>query len=729
MIEDRKRSIIRHQPEPGPGPHSQFEPEQELEYIPHESLLEKRVYLPLPVILLGFLTIILVSISLTYVVVMWPSAELVFPENRELARFEAAANPGVLPKKAYRPERPLALDAPPDSLYLPPLDTGRRYAGLEQSAADASLVRDFSPRTASPAGIPVADLEPASRRAETPKARTTALRLDTLGEGELPRAAGIEAPVFDPALSPRRQPAPGVLDTPFTLDAPGERNFIRPAEIKNPVSQLRPEARKADAATNQSQAELLDWGGGPQAAQVGRPEVDNAANPLLKTAAGENLPVRNFSLGKATGVSGPVAEITLKAGPAPDGGSLKAAALETKRFSGQSAFSPGELIADVRPTGRPLNIPPNLTEANGATPREHAFTAALELDDPVALMGLAEHGVGYPEKFRDGAALETKNTSLTAAMGLDQPVALLNLPVRSAAGNFSSLDVPEQMQPPRRYARAVITPERMDPIPPPLPAAREAVPESGQDVPPWRRYAAAVPEAIEGKGRIVIIIDDMGNKPGMARKFGELDGPLNFAFLPYAPNLKSQTSAMRAEGHELLVHLPMEPSGNENPGPHALLTSLTNQQVLETIDWNLTRFEGFVGVNNHMGSRFTKDAARMRLVMEELHRRGLLFLDSRTVPNSEGARWAKRLGMPWAGRDVFLDNVIDEAAILAQLKKVEVIAKRRGLAIAIGHPHGVTLDALKKWLPTLEANGLVLVPLSSVVEEEDLPKLASAKPE
>ena len=296
-------------------------------------------------------------------------------------------------------------------------------------------------------------------------------------------------------------------------------------------------------------------------------------------------------------------------------------------------------------------------------------------------------------------------------------------------GNFKALDVPGQKLLQRRYAIAVTSPQIVDIPPAPIPAARQTSPLSLQEQVPWRRYAAAIPEDIEGKGRIVIVIDDMGNNSAMARAFGDLEGPLNFAFLPYAPNLERQTQALRGQGHELLLHLPMEPSGNEAPGPKALLTSHTEQELLAAIEWNLSRFEGFVGVNNHMGSRFTKDRERMRLVMEELKQRGLLFLDSLTVPNSEGAKLAKSLGMPWAGRDIFLDNEMDEAAILAQLRQVERIALRRGTVIAIGHPHGATLRALRKWIPTLEGKGLVLVPLSSVVAVEGLPKLASATPE
>ena len=210
----------------------------------------------------------------------------------------------------------------------------------------------------------------------------------------------------------------------------------------------------------------------------------------------------------------------------------------------------------------------------------------------------------------------------------------------------------------------------------------------------------------------------------MAARLAELDGPLNFAFLPYAPNLARQTSNMRDNGHELLVHMPMEPTGNENPGPRALTTQLSDAQLLETLEYNLSQFEGFVGVNNHMGSRFTADQRRMEIVMKSLKARGLLFLDSVTTSSSKGITLARSYDIPWAGRDIFIDNEIDEGAILAQLRKVEQVAQERGVVIAIGHPHSDTYRALKAWIPTLKGKGLVLVPLSSVVRTSEPRKLA-----
>ena len=125
----------------------------------------------------------------------------------------------------------------------------------------------------------------------------------------------------------------------------------------------------------------------------------------------------------------------------------------------------------------------------------------------------------------------------------------------------------------------------------------------------------------------------------------------------------------------------------------------------------LDSFDGYVGVNNHMGSRFTADRASMAPVLAELHRRGLLWLDSRTTPNSAGIGLAQELKMPWVGRDVFLDNEETVAAVKAQLAKTEQVAKRQGYAVAIGHPHDATIEALASWLPDVQKRGFVLVPV------------------
>lgn len=235
--------------------------------------------------------------------------------------------------------------------------------------------------------------------------------------------------------------------------------------------------------------------------------------------------------------------------------------------------------------------------------------------------------------------------------------------------------------------------------------------------PTWLRNAVAAPSP-DGRPAIAVVMDDLGlNRRGTAA-LNRLKAPLTLSFLPYAGALEEQARAGHAAGHELLLHMPMEPTGHEWPGPNALLSSLAPRDMVERLRAQLLSFPGFVGVNNHMGSLLTAERAPMALVMAELGARGLLFLDSRTTAQSVAADEARRAGVAHASRDVFLDNDVDIDAIRRQLALVEQIARRRGNAVAIGHPHDATIEALRSWLPSLEQRGFVLVPISSVVAHE-----------
>jgi len=239
------------------------------------------------------------------------------------------------------------------------------------------------------------------------------------------------------------------------------------------------------------------------------------------------------------------------------------------------------------------------------------------------------------------------------------------------------------------------------------------------DNPPWRRYAAPAPAA-NGRPQIAIVIDDVGLNRPLAERTIALKRPVTLAMLPYGRELPALAAAARAAGHELLVHLPMEPeNGSSNdPGPNALLMSLREQELDWRIAWNLQRFEGFVGVNNHMGSRFTASAPRMERLILQLKARGLLFLDSKTSEASVGYRMARGHGVPTAERDVFLDNDRSHTAIRARLADAERVARRTGRCIAIGHPYPETLDVLGPWLAAAEARGFALVPVSAVVRAD-----------
>lgn len=222
-----------------------------------------------------------------------------------------------------------------------------------------------------------------------------------------------------------------------------------------------------------------------------------------------------------------------------------------------------------------------------------------------------------------------------------------------------------------------------------------------------------------GGANLAIIIDDLGLDEVASHKLALLDGPLTGAFLPYAEHLRDQTTFMRAQGHELMVHMPMQPKNpNADPGTNALLEGISVDEFERRIAWNLQRFDHFVGVNNHMGSKLTENPDRMVRVMARLKEQGLMFVDSLTSARTVGPRAAAAVGVPFLKRDVFIDNERDVEKIIAQLEKAARIARTRGQAIAIGHPYSETLAALKSWLPKAQANGIRLVSVSQLMKRE-----------
>jgi polysaccharide deacetylase 2 family uncharacterized protein YibQ len=284
---------------------------------------------------------------------------------------------------------------------------------------------------------------------------------------------------------------------------------------------------------------------------------------------------------------------------------------------------------------------------------------------------------------------------------------------------FASNDYPKELSPEAHIAALKVKEAEtgIAAIEPDLfPKARQVPiePLTASD-PPWRKYAALAPP-FEGKPLIALVIDDVGLSQGRVEELSGLPGLMTLAFLPYASKLQSKAEYARERGHEIMLHLPMEPMDHgTNPGPDALLLGLTPEELTRRVKKNLDSFDGYVGVNNHMGSRFTANSDAMSLVMDILAERGLLFLDSKTTASSVGYRFAVSRGMPSAKRDIFIDNVIEEEAILKQLKKVEDISSRKGLAIAIGHPHKATMSVLRTWLPEARKRGFVFVPISAVM--------------
>jgi polysaccharide deacetylase 2 family uncharacterized protein YibQ len=181
---------------------------------------------------------------------------------------------------------------------------------------------------------------------------------------------------------------------------------------------------------------------------------------------------------------------------------------------------------------------------------------------------------------------------------------------------------------------------------------------------------------------------------------------------------KSRAIAQRARqvGCETMLHLPMEPIGypSVNPGDGVLLVSMDKETILEVLNDDLKQTPFVVGANNHMGSRFTENAEKMAIVLEELKKQGLYFVDSRTNSGTVAFKTAQKMALKAAKRDIFLDNDLSENALKIQMERLLSVARHKGRAIGIGHPHQETLSLLKKYQSVL-ADETEVVPISRLV--------------
>ncbi len=221
----------------------------------------------------------------------------------------------------------------------------------------------------------------------------------------------------------------------------------------------------------------------------------------------------------------------------------------------------------------------------------------------------------------------------------------------------------------------------------------------------------------QGNPLVAIVIDDMGYSPAALTRLARLPGPLTLAFLPYADATGPMLESARRGDFELMLHMPMQPLGDDNPGPQALIVGLEPDELRRRVRWAIERVPGVVGVNNHMGSRFTADAEGLAVVMEEFRRHGLFYLDSRTSGQSVAERTARAAGLPTSRRNVFIDHDPEPRAIARQLALIERVAQLQGTVVAIGHPYPSTLAALEAWLPSLESRGFRLARVSEVIAE------------
>lgn len=218
--------------------------------------------------------------------------------------------------------------------------------------------------------------------------------------------------------------------------------------------------------------------------------------------------------------------------------------------------------------------------------------------------------------------------------------------------------------------------------------------------------------------KAAVVIDDMGEDMAQITRLLKLDTPVTVAILPFRAHSKDVANFAHEGGLEVLLHIPMEPKNlaENDPGKGALLVNMGIKDIRSVLNADMDEIPYITGVNNHMGSRFTEDASLMKEVLAEVKQRGFFFLDSKTTDKSKVLSVAKKAGVKSVGRDVFLDNEQDKEYIKGQFRELIGIAKKRGKAIAIGHPHAATLTALEEMIPEFEREGVEIVRVGELLE-------------
>jgi polysaccharide deacetylase 2 family uncharacterized protein YibQ len=237
---------------------------------------------------------------------------------------------------------------------------------------------------------------------------------------------------------------------------------------------------------------------------------------------------------------------------------------------------------------------------------------------------------------------------------------------------------------------------------------------------PWQIYARPFVQE-DARPRIAIVMADMGlSVSGTGKALQSLPGVVTLAFSPLAEQLGNWVEESRAQGHEVLLDVGMEPTDypRSDPGPHSLLVALGPDRNEQRLAWNLSRVTGYVGITSLTGSRLTEQAEMMQPLVKVLKDRGLILLDARASSRSVAAAEATKISLPRALSDSLIDRVPTGPAIDGELAALEDIARQSGVAVGIATPYPISLSRLQAWIPTLEKKGLVLAPLTSVLNKQ-----------
>lgn len=216
--------------------------------------------------------------------------------------------------------------------------------------------------------------------------------------------------------------------------------------------------------------------------------------------------------------------------------------------------------------------------------------------------------------------------------------------------------------------------------------------------------------------QIAIVVGGLGvSATATANALSKLPGAVSLAFTPYGSDLDMLVGQAREKGHEVLLQIPMEPHDypDNDPGPQTLLSSLSAEQNVDRLHWLFSRMQGYVGITNFMGARFTASESALAPVLRELSKRGLIYIDDGTSPRSQAGQIAGANKLPYAKAEVVIDAVPSAVEIDNALKRLEMMA--RGGSVVVGYSSALpaSIDRIAKWAKSAQGRGIVLVPVTA----------------
>jgi polysaccharide deacetylase 2 family uncharacterized protein YibQ len=325
------------------------------------------------------------------------------------------------------------------------------------------------------------------------------------------------------------------------------------------------------------------------------------------------------------------------------------------------------------------------------------FIAAFFMYQKVAGGGMGQEEAGTPAE-KPSVVEDSVN-----AIPLKAPPAASG--AREAAETAAATSAPKTAIPPP----SGMPPVRPQPAKPPAKQAAELVAQA----PPERPR----PPRPERKISVVYVIDDAGNNLRELEPFLRFPGALTIAVLPGLPHSAKAAQMVREAGKEVFLHQPMEAVGGANPGPGAIYIGMSREEVIAILEKNVREIGPISGMNNHQGSLVTQDEGTMKVVLEFCCENGLYFLDSRTIAGTVVPKVAREAGVSIAERNIFLDNEQDMSAIEMYLEQGLDIARKKSIAVMIGHTWSPELAGiLADSYTALSAEGYVFLTVSKMME-------------